>query len=865
MDDIQRHDTEPMADELLASVEEAAPVAPAGVGIGGGAPAPVPDRVIRWVIFATAFLVPLFYLPFTQDVLFAKVTLVEIAAVLITAAWLGNILVLRRIWYRRTPLNAAFLVFALVLTAATIASVAPWSSLWGADGTGEKTLSVLSCLALAFIIAAVFQPEDVRWLGRILLSSVSLLGLFTLLSIAFRGNLPAWLAVNPVGTLNALATVLAISFVFTLTFALTAKTSAGERRLSPGMARFAGAAAVMLLVALVFVGFPTAWLSIAAAMAILLALNFTKFWEGEPGAATNVVAPGPVAAYALGRSAAAVAFIILIIGLFSFFRPPSILVAKFFTPPIEVSPSFSGTVAVARSVLASRPLLGVGPAMFRLAFAHFHDPALNRTIFWQTRFGHGFSLAATLLATTGIVGVLALLALVLIAASVIGRAFWRAAASDPYRWAFGLTAIVGMLEWFLYASNFTALFITFLALGVTAVLAAEARPAEVERERGPVSWWRTARRTILVESPAINFVTSLVVVSFAAFSLLALYALGSAYAAEVYFARAADVLGRFGNTDTANVFLLRAVALNPKEDSYRMGQAQTALAAVGQIINRAAANPSQDISLQFRNEFSGGINAARAATDLSPENPDAWLMLGSLYEAVIPFIVGADQAAADAYGRASSFDPANPVIKLAKGRAFLAAADVTALAAGRAAPGETRQRLDTVAKEALGHAREELEASVALKPDFPDANFLLAQVYLRQGNISDAIRKVQDTAVLAPQDIGVAFQLGFLYYRTGDFDAAAREFRRAIALNDNYSNARYFLGLIYDRQGDRDGALSQFQKILALNPGSEEVQKIVANLQAGRGALKGIVPPEPPPESRRAPPVGEKRAAPLRR
>ena len=427
----------------------------------------------------------------------------------------------------------------------------------------------------------------------------------------------------------------------------------------------------------------------------------------------------------------------------------------------------------------------------------------------------------------------------------------------------GAASLFIFLEWFIYASNFTVSFLLFLFLGLFSSLVTErisASADSADEETGQAaerkSWWRISRRTILVDAPALNFVTSLVVVFSAAFSLVAFYALAAQYAAEVYFVRASRVLNLYGNTDTAKVFLDRAAALNPTAGGYYAGQAQVRLAVVNQIIARASANPNQDLSAQFRDEFSRGVSAAQKATVLSPSDPDNWFMLGQIYEAVTLFIPGADQAAISAYDRAIQADPTNPALKLAKARVLISRADADSLRAGQT-QGQEREQFDAAYKDAIKRAHEELEASIALKPDFAPARFLLSQIFIREGNIGEAIRKVEETASLAPQDVGVAFQLGFLYYRNDDFNRAEREFARAVALNDNYSNARYFLGLIYDRRGEREAALSQFQKIADLNPGNEEVSKIVANLRAGRRALEAIVPPATAPEKRREAPVKE--------
>ena len=149
------------------------------------------------------------------------------------------------------------------------------------------------------------------------------------------------------------------------------------------------------------------------------------------------------------------------------------------------------------------------------------------------------------------------------------------------------------------------------------------------------------------------------------------------------------------------------------------------------------------------------------------------------------------------------------------------------------------------------------QRAIQAKQDYAPAHFLLAQTAIRLGNLDAAIQSVENTKLIAPFDIGVAFQLGLLYYQKNDLARAQAEFERAISMNEQYANARYFLGLIYDRKKDRTRALEEFGRIAATNPDNQEIQRIIANVKAGKPALEGIVPPAVPPQQRTDVPVKE--------
>ncbi len=798
-----------------------------------------PEGGIRVIIFAAAFLVPLFFLPFTQDPLFGKIILIEIAALAAGALWLVGTLISKRIVYRKSPLNAGLAVLAITVLAAAIASAAPWSSFWGNDPTGEKAASVLALAVLAFVAAAVLKAADARRIAGVLLSSFALLGAVVLGALVlgkFGITPPPWLITNPVGTVNALALVLAAGFILAITLSITAAAPDGRPRISRPLAIFSSVVSLLLLGVLLFIGFRMVWIGIALIISTLIALHSARRSDDD--------------GRLLGPRSLAIAFLLIILSLFFAFRGVP-FAGIVFQPPLEVSPSLSGTLTIAAKVMREDPLLGIGPANFRSAFSRFREPVINQTPFWQVRFEHGFSYLATAPSTLGVLGIIALLIFIGIAAALTGRVLLSSKGGNPYLWGFGVLALFLIIEWFLYASNATASFLLFLALGLFSALLHEPRA-----DAGSfTARWRVSRRAVEINVPALTFFVSLVMVFAAALAIVMLSGLGTSYAAAVQFRRGAEALNRYGNTDTAKAFFSSAIGLDSKNALYYQGQGELTLVIVGRLIASAAANPGAQANLaeDFQNEFSSGISSLERAIALGP-SAERWAILGRLYEMVVPFIAGADRASISAYEEAIRLDPVDSLLPFARGRTLLTAADIASLQAGQS-QGAAREQMDALYKEYLKSAHEALDQAIALKPDLAAARFLLAQTYLREGNTAEAIQRVEETARLAPLDIGVAFQLGFLYYRTNNLKRAEQEFIRAIAISPNYANARYFLGLIYERKGERKNAIAEFERIAALNPGNSEVEKILSNLRAGRPALDGIAAPAP--ELRRDLPVEE--------
>ena len=856
------------------------PGAPLSPSAGGGMPVP-PERISkeRWflraakgILFATLFLIPIFFLPYTQDPRFAKVLLLEVAAVLAGLAWAFSVITGRRLRWVQSPLNIGFAALVAALLAGVGFSVARWASFWGNDPTGEKALTLLSLAVLSFVAAASFVRRDVSRAIAALFASVSLLGLFTLVSFGYlfaSGTVPAWLNVNPAGpNASVLAAVLGFGFVVSIVFTLAHRGTSGGAMASRRLRWLAFAAAVctgaaVLLLAfrrevvdpagaIGLVGFRELWLALGIAVLLVLVAAFVRSRGGTEGSRERAVTD---------TGLAILAFLVIASGFFAFRTLPApdplgTQFALLFQRPLEASPAYRATGDIAQKSIAAHPAFGFGPANFAVAYNQFRDGGqLNQTVFWSLRFGHGASFIGTIPATLGIAGSLAFLVFIVSALLLLFRGLARTVVADPLRVALAGGIFFGMALWFLYPSNIVVTAMMFLALGMFAAVAAEPIAAG---EAGRFPRFGTAERILSLEAGGLNFVMPLAAVFAIIAALIGLYSFTTQYFAEAYFLRAAQALA-VGNIESAEIFLDRAMALNQTDDSYPQGRAQVAIPGIQRLVNQAGANPPADLADRFGRELKAGIAAGQRAAALHPRNPQHWFVLGQLYELVIPFgASGADQDADAAYARAAAEDPTNPDVPLARARVMLTVADLLTLRIGETRSGDERSRLEALRKEAFAKARKFLADGVLkLKPDYAAAHFLLAQIAIRENNLAEAIRNTENTARLAPADIGVLFQLGVLYYRAERFDDAKAAFNEAVRQNDSYANARYFLGLIWDRQGDREAALSQFQKIAALNPDNEEVKRIIANIAAGKPALFGIVPPLPAPETRKEPPVRE--------
>jgi tetratricopeptide (TPR) repeat protein len=479
------------------------------------------------------------------------------------------------------------------------------------------------------------------------------------------------------------------------------------------------------------------------------------------------------------------AFAIIVLALF--FALVSTRLPAFAPGLVETHAGVRATLTATEGVLHGwRSLFGSGPATFSFTASLYPSPPPDQ--------GHDFIM--TLLATNGIVGLILFLTLVV---SALGP-FFELSAFDTDLAASVAGSTFLIVSLFFFQAFFVGLIIVFLLLGVEA---GEVSRREVSFSAVPRPW---------------TLVVAIGTMVFAALALVGIYLIGEQYIAEVFYARSNSAVAA-GRLDDAFHDVSTAIML-ARRDVYMRAASQILiaearrLAAVGDISN-ATGLPSV---------IASAVQTAQGAVAQNPLDAGNWSNLGSVYETVLPIVSGADQLAEESYQKASVLDPANPLWDLSAARVYIEAADLLS----QGDPSSTVMR-----KTAWTNAQALLEQSIGIDDGYAPARVLLAELFLKEGDMGQAIEKVQELRQQNPLDPGIAFELGYLYYQSNQMDQAQEEFQMAVLLDPNYANARYFLGLVYEGRGMTDQALDQFERLAALNPGNTQIASIVASLKAG--------------------------------
>ncbi len=243
-----------------------------------------------------------------------------------------------------------------------------------------------------------------------------------------------------------------------------------------------------------------------------------------------------------------------------------------------------------------------------------------------------------------------------------------------------------------------------------------------------------------------------------------------------------------------------------------------------------------------------------------PENPEAWMMSGS-----IEVELGNMESASERLARAIELDPKLPEPYYYLARLYRVKNDpVRAVAnveeavrldpeygeayllggALYAASGEYEQAINYCRKAVelqpgsveansnlggvllqLGRAREALEFYVnitGLQPESSNSWIMLGRTYAQLDQLDNSVQ-AYNKALLYKSDAEEAlYGLGYAEFIKGNFVAAEQKFRQALTINPAYTDAANSLGTVYQSLGEFYKAIDTFQQMLDANPDSVE-------------------------------------------
>ncbi len=774
-------------------------------------------RVVDACIMGLALLTPLWFLPFTLDVLeLNKQTLLVALTMIALIAWVAKSLLERSITLTRSWLHLVVAFFLLGYLVTSLFSLDRYISFVGNIGQMQWAFATVAAfVVMYFIIVNRFRTtsrvyDTLLWF---LLGSgiAALYGLFQILGFHLfgAGTSIASKSFNTVGTINALGTFLAIPTVIALALTVLGCDERGcylgsHKRTSLFWRITIFAMLGLGVIAAVIIDFWVIWASLIFGIILIVGIPYI--------ATRKTPKPETVAIPA--------ALLIIAIALLIFRTPFNAAI------PAEVSPSAGHTWQIAQQVLRDAPLFGSGPGTWIYDYAKYRSVAVNVSQFWTVRFERGLTAFLTMLAMLGLVGTT--LWLMLIGSGIAKSVSHLVRRKNREEWLAYLTVFTGWAVTafiaFLYNYNLSHHFAFWLLLALLGVLVAQ----------GSVTWDQRSRKWVM---GALS--TALILLAVGAIS--ATWLMGQRLVADAKYSSAVAAFQRQEDIGVSIEYLSSAVALNPMNDVYERNLSQAYLVKVGGIMQN---EPTEELVSQVNTLVSMSVDAAQKAIEINPSNVDNYANLATVYQAIASFTRGSDEFAIRNYEEALALEPNNPVFMNEIGKLYVLRSDAyrTLLSSPDAA---AKTQAEESIRMELDKASDWFNKAITTKPDYAAAHFNLGLVYEREGRLDDSIRKFEEVLRGNPQDIGVAFQLAILYYRNGNKEASQSMFEQIVQEEPSHANARWFLSSIYEEQGRYDLALDQIEEVQRTNPENTDVAARMEQLESKKAG--NDVPNEPVP------------------
>lgn len=770
------------------------------------------DAIVQISIYLAVFLLPLFFLTNIPSALeLAKQIFLVGVVGFGFLVWVGKMAWKNEIRLRKSFVLVPLVTFLFVLGMSAVFSKYSNQSLWGYFG-GESEAYVSTLFFVAFFLLVfnnIKEKKDVLKTVYFLLASGILVFIISLLQLWGKYILPGEITkndfFNTTGSVYNLSVFLASAFLVSLAMFMSS--------FSKKKTILFASLSVLFFVGVMIFNLKTIWWGLLLALAFLLGVSIVNIKQRN-------------------SQKRILAMVFLVLSLVMLNMKTAFLTKDF---PVEVFLKQKIGAKIMLSAWKTNPMLGIGQGNFVSIYQNNRPDNLGD--FWAVNFNSGSSLFITLASTTGILGALAFLFLIVVAGSFVakGVASSLSAVSDKEDEGNfilpGLGAVWLFLTFiaFFYFFNMTIWFVWWLSLALIFTLVflsqKESEKAEyVTNSNSPGS------------SLALSFVFVLVIIGF----ITAIYTEGQKYVAAIYFNQALAMDSSGGSIEDVAGKIQKAVQLDPSRDVYYRNLSVASFALANKRIGDKG---QQDLSTEDIAYVKGMIGQAKSysekAIELNPSS-DNYISLAQVYEGVLISMEGADKEVINNYAEAIKLDPRNPSLHVKLASLYVTLANWEASKEMQKQKDTKDFQLPEKSKEDLVFAKDEIAKAREIKNDHVDANLLLASILEMEGNTDGAIEKEKENKQLFPGSPEISFRLGLLYYKTDKLDEARDEFKEAVAMNKDYSNARYFLGLVYDKQKESQLAIEQFEKIFEANPDNETIKTILNNLKNGKAALAGL-------------------------
>ncbi|MCX6737808.1 MAG: tetratricopeptide repeat protein [Candidatus Parcubacteria bacterium] len=453
-------------------------------------------------------------------------------------------------------------------------------------------------------------------------------------------------------------------------------------------------------------------------------------------------------------------------------------------------------------------VIGSGPGTFSYDFSKYRPISMNEGNLWAIKFDRSGNVFSEVLATTGILGFLSLVFLVIVlfsAPSGVWAVLVRRLAKIKDKLVknkldHGVVFLMIILATIILIqfSYYQTLTLSFL-FWLFAALMTGWRAKQLEGQEWTFAKEIRFRLKDFMEMALV--VETILIVLCLVFIIVSFFGIKN-YLADTKYVKALNI----PELDGKITALQEAIRLNPGQIRYQMVLSRVFLAKAQEELAAGNANEKQqDIIENIKLAQALAINA----TQIAPQQIIVWQGLADLYQSTIKIAQDNKQFASltiDTLNKAAELEPKNPDIYTQIGNMYLL----------------------------LGQKNEAMASfnkAIQQKIDYIPGNINIALLLESDNKIDEAITRLEWLASQYPANADVLFQLGRMYYNKDEVEKAINQFLSALTIDPNHSNALYSLGIAYEKQGMVKDAIAAYEAVLKLNPDVQEIKDRIARLK----------------------------------
>ncbi len=676
----------------------------------------------RSIYLALAFLMPVFFLPFTSEFYeFNKWALLFVATVILLITAGVNVVLTRKFSISKSPVDLSLLLLTTIIILSTVFSINKPSSIFGSYGRWFPSLmGFLTILFYYYIATPNLDSDDI--IAKVLYTFLAGSTVATLVSLlsyfkVYIGDAAYFKSTNftLTGSITTSAGLAALTAVLSLALLIHANSVVKKSLLT--------LAILLNLLFAVLVGITLGWvILVVGTILILLSTPAQKLQHNKFD--LLIIAGG----------ALALVFVLV------YPSTRTVIVNKDY--PREVVLSVQESWISASSAIRDFPILGSGPSTFYLNFPRYKSVLFNSTDAWNIRFDKPYDEIFNILGTMGIIG---MLAAAYFGSKVAKFAFTMRKETEDNGEIVALRAglLLSLLLFFFTYATVLNVFVFFMFLSLLVAKLNLRNTSNVEDVMTSLSALSLSSSGYVDPNgnktnytPVIIFVPLVIAL---VISALAGYQFYKVYAAE-YYTRLGIEATQANNGGAALRYQAQAINLNPQVDAYDTVYAQTNLAVANAIAGNQ--NLSDQDKQNIQALISESIRSIRVATEvLNPLNVNDWEVRAGIYRSLIGVADNADQWALSSYNTAIQLDPTNPRLRVNLGGIYYLTKDYLSAA--------NQFRQATILKNDYANGYYNLAQALALLKDYTNAQAALQIVQrLVPADSPDAQQVVKDLATL---------------------------------------------------------------------------------------------------------------------